>query len=107
MEYSGDITELFNVLMTLEMQLVEQLEVRLRPLGTDVMPLCPARLISKNLVMQLQNHMPAGVFTGAPLQEASSGLSMSDYTFLLVSPVFAFNTFQSFRLQMSPVQNER
>lgn len=27
-EYSEDITELFNVLMTLEMQLVEQLEVR-------------------------------------------------------------------------------
>lgn len=28
-EHSEDITELYNVLMTLEMQLVEQLEVRL------------------------------------------------------------------------------
>lgn len=27
-QYSEDITELFNVLMTLEMQLMEQLEVR-------------------------------------------------------------------------------
>lgn len=30
-EYSEDITELFNVLMTLEVQLVEQLEVRPGP----------------------------------------------------------------------------
>lgn len=35
-EYGKDITELFNVLMTLEMQLVEQLEVRLSPWGSDV-----------------------------------------------------------------------
>lgn len=30
-EYSQDVSELFNVLMTLEMQLVEQLEVRPSP----------------------------------------------------------------------------
>lgn len=30
-EYGEDITELYNVLMTLEMQLVEQLEVRPGP----------------------------------------------------------------------------
>lgn len=42
LEYSEDITELFNVLMTLEMQLVEQLEVRLGPQGTKGARSCPA-----------------------------------------------------------------
>lgn len=43
-ERSKDITELFNALLTLEMQLVEQLEVRPSPWGTGVTRLCPASL---------------------------------------------------------------
>ena len=39
-EHSKDITELFDMLMTLEMQLVEQLEVRPSPWGTGVMRSC-------------------------------------------------------------------
>ena len=49
-EHSKDITELFDMLMTLEMQLVEQLEVRPSPWGTGVMRSRPASLLCKNVV---------------------------------------------------------
>ena len=55
MEYSEDITELFNVLMTLEMQLVEQLEVRLGPRGTEGARSCLPHPICRNTIIQLQN----------------------------------------------------
>lgn len=99
MEYGEDITELFNVLMTLEMQLVEQLEVRPGPWGTEVARSCPARPICKDTVIQLQNRTRAGTFPGTPLLETSSATQHGRLKLsLLISPVFAFNIFQPFRV---------
>lgn len=60
-EYNEDITELFNVLMTLEMQLVEQLEVRLEPLGGAM----AGRILCKN--GPVRNRVLARTLVGAPL----------------------------------------